>query len=134
MYLDFMGLLTRWRLVHVFSGWGIWEMCVIAKSAHLQQVKRLKWGIKICIWHVTLLKIHPVQWSLFKVTMVITTSLNLNYSVIGTSSVRRVAQLKRKFPHLVFKDVVSFYTWFSQDDTRCTELDTLYSVLIKKVF
>ncbi|XP_072166326.1 porphobilinogen deaminase-like [Diadema setosum] len=26
-------------------------------------------------------------------------------SVIGTSSVRRVAQLKRKFPHLVFKDV-----------------------------
>ncbi|XP_781025.2 porphobilinogen deaminase [Strongylocentrotus purpuratus] len=26
-------------------------------------------------------------------------------SVLGTSSVRRVAQLKRKFPHLVFKDV-----------------------------
>jgi len=26
-------------------------------------------------------------------------------SVVGTSSVRRVAQLKRKFPHLVFKDV-----------------------------
>lgn len=27
-------------------------------------------------------------------------------SCIGTSSVRRVAQLKRKYPHLVFKDVV----------------------------
>ncbi|KAI0043877.1 porphobilinogen deaminase [Auriscalpium vulgare] len=26
-------------------------------------------------------------------------------AVVGTSSVRRVAQLKRKFPHLVFKDV-----------------------------
>lgn len=30
-------------------------------------------------------------------------------SVIGTSSVRRVAQLKRKYPHLVFKDVVRLY-------------------------
>ena len=28
-------------------------------------------------------------------------------SVVGTSSVRRVAQLKRKYPKLVFKDVVS---------------------------
>ena len=28
-------------------------------------------------------------------------------SVVGTSSVRRVAQLKRKYPGLVFKDVVS---------------------------
>lgn len=28
-------------------------------------------------------------------------------SVVGTSSVRRVAQLKRKFPKLSFKDVVS---------------------------
>jgi hydroxymethylbilane synthase len=28
-------------------------------------------------------------------------------SVIGTSSVRRTAQLKRQFPNLVFKDVVS---------------------------
>jgi hydroxymethylbilane synthase len=28
-------------------------------------------------------------------------------SVIGTSSVRRVAQLRRKFPRLVFQDVVS---------------------------
>jgi hydroxymethylbilane synthase len=27
-------------------------------------------------------------------------------SVVGTSSVRRVAQLKRQFPRLVFKDVV----------------------------
>ncbi len=27
-------------------------------------------------------------------------------SVVGTSSVRRVAQLKRRFPKLVFKDVV----------------------------
>ena len=33
-------------------------------------------------------------------------------SVLGTSSVRRVAQLRRKFPKLVFSDVVSlsFYT------------------------
>lgn len=30
-------------------------------------------------------------------------------SVIGTSSVRRVAQLKRKYPHLMFKDVVRLY-------------------------
>jgi hydroxymethylbilane synthase len=29
-------------------------------------------------------------------------------SVIGTSSLRRAAQLKRRFPHLRFKDVVSF--------------------------
>lgn len=28
-------------------------------------------------------------------------------SVVGTSSVRRVAQLKRRFPKLVFKDIVS---------------------------
>lgn len=32
-------------------------------------------------------------------------------SVIGTSSVRRVAQLKRKYPHLVFKDVVRLYKY-----------------------
>ena len=29
-------------------------------------------------------------------------------SVVGTSSVRRVAQLKRNFPKLAFKDVVSW--------------------------
>lgn len=29
-------------------------------------------------------------------------------SVVGTSSVRRVAQLKRRYPHLKFLDVVSF--------------------------
>lgn len=29
-------------------------------------------------------------------------------SVVGTSSVRRVAQLKRKFPKLVFRDVVRY--------------------------
>lgn len=29
-----------------------------------------------------------------------------DHSVVGTSSVRRVAQLKRKFPRLIFKDVV----------------------------
>ncbi len=27
-------------------------------------------------------------------------------SVVGTSSVRRVAQIKRKFPHILFQDVV----------------------------
>ena len=31
--------------------------------------------------------------------------------VVGTSSVRRVAQLKRAFPKLVFMDVVSFLGW-----------------------
>lgn len=30
-------------------------------------------------------------------------------SVIGTSALRRVAQLKRKYPHLVYKDVVRFF-------------------------
>lgn len=34
-------------------------------------------------------------------------------SVVGTSSVRRVAQLKRKFPTLVFKDVVSLVSSFT---------------------
>ena len=29
-------------------------------------------------------------------------------TIIGTSSVRRTAQLKRRFPHLIFKDVVRF--------------------------
>lgn len=29
-------------------------------------------------------------------------------SVVGTSSLRRVAQLKNKYPHLVYKDVVSW--------------------------
>ena len=29
-------------------------------------------------------------------------------SVIGTSSLRRSAQLKRAFPHLIIEDVVSF--------------------------
>uniref|UniRef100_A0A3Q3EG73 hydroxymethylbilane synthase n=1 Tax=Labrus bergylta TaxID=56723 RepID=A0A3Q3EG73_9LABR len=30
------------------------------------------------------------------------------HSVIGTSSLRRAAQLKKRFPHLDFKDIVSF--------------------------
>lgn len=30
-------------------------------------------------------------------------------SVVGTSSLRRVAQLHRKFPHLEFKSIVSFW-------------------------
>lgn len=30
------------------------------------------------------------------------------HSVIGTSSLRRAAQLKKRFPHLEFKDIVSF--------------------------
>ena len=29
-------------------------------------------------------------------------------SVIGTSSLRRIAQLRRRYPHLVFESVVSF--------------------------
>lgn len=35
-------------------------------------------------------------------------------SVVGTSSVRRVAQLKRKYPNLVFRDVasVTFFSFF----------------------
>lgn len=33
-------------------------------------------------------------------------------SVIGTGSLRRVAQLKRKYPHLTFKDIVSNYKLF----------------------
>ena len=31
-------------------------------------------------------------------------------SVVGTSSVRRVAQLRRHFPHLQFKDIVRVYS------------------------
>ncbi|KTF82825.1 hypothetical protein cypCar_00011322 [Cyprinus carpio] len=31
-----------------------------------------------------------------------------NKSVVGTSSLRRAAQLKKRFPHLEFKDIVSF--------------------------
>lgn len=34
-------------------------------------------------------------------------------SVVGTSSVRRVAQLKRRYPHLNFLDVVSLIHFFS---------------------
>lgn len=34
-------------------------------------------------------------------------------SVVGTSSVRRVAQLKRKYPKLVFQDVVSTNTIYT---------------------
>lgn len=30
------------------------------------------------------------------------------FSIIGTSSLRRAAQLKKRFPHLEFKDIVSF--------------------------
>lgn len=30
-------------------------------------------------------------------------------SVVGTSALRRVAQLKRKYPHLVYKDVVNYW-------------------------
>ncbi|KAA1468424.1 porphobilinogen deaminase [Dentipellis sp. KUC8613] len=40
-----------------------------------------------------------------------------NGSVVGTSSVRRVAQLKRKYPHLIFKDVRGNLT------TRLSKLD-----------
>ena len=35
--------------------------------------------------------------------------LNYFYSVVGTSSLRRGAQLKRAFPHLIIEDVVSFF-------------------------
>lgn len=34
---------------------------------------------------------------------------NFLNSVIGTSSLRRAAQLKKKFPHLEFRDIVSFH-------------------------
>jgi len=37
-------------------------------------------------------------------------------SVVGTSSVRRVAQLKRNYPHLKFSDVVSSYQMHIQVD------------------
>uniref|UniRef100_A0A3Q3X419 hydroxymethylbilane synthase n=1 Tax=Mola mola TaxID=94237 RepID=A0A3Q3X419_MOLML len=52
-------------------------------------------------------------------------------SVIGTSSLRRAAQLKKRFPHLEFRDIVSFHgcapstrtswRWFrsSMTPTRC---------------
>lgn len=39
-------------------------------------------------------------------------------SVIGTSSVRRVAQLRRKFPKLVFQDVVSRFQVFINVERR----------------
>jgi hydroxymethylbilane synthase len=42
-------------------------------------------------------------------------------SAVGTSSVRRVAQLKRKFPHLNFLDVVSLVTF-----SRTTRSSTSY--------
>ena len=52
--------------------------------------------------------------------MLITTSslyfcgvISFLYSVIGTSSVRRVAQLKRKYPHLQFQDIVSLQYYIS---------------------
>ncbi|CAG8485526.1 5909_t:CDS:2 [Ambispora gerdemannii] len=51
-------------------------------------------------------------------------------SVVGTGSVRRVAQLKRKFPHLVFQDVRGNL------NTRLTKLDApegVYSALILAV-
>lgn len=40
-------------------------------------------------------------------------------SVVGTSSVRRVAQLKRRFPRLVFKDVVSFFLFVLGRSRTC---------------
>lgn len=33
----------------------------------------------------------------------------VSFSVVGTSSLRRSAQLKRAFPHLIIEDVVSFW-------------------------
>ncbi|OBZ79965.1 Porphobilinogen deaminase [Grifola frondosa] len=52
-------------------------------------------------------------------------------SVVGTSSVRRVAQLKRRFPKLVFMDVVSTILWTATvayalidlQNTRMAKLD-----------
>ncbi|MEQ2236232.1 hypothetical protein ILYODFUR_010452 [Ilyodon furcidens] len=40
-------------------------------------------------------------------------------SVIGTSSLRRAAQLKKRFPHLEFKDIVSFVTVFLFSPWSC---------------
>ena len=48
-------------------------------------------------------------------------------SVVGTGSVRRVAQMKRKFPLLVFKDVVStFYCIIRQNFFTCLDLARKY--------
>ncbi|KAJ3273497.1 hypothetical protein HDV01_004417 [Terramyces sp. JEL0728] len=45
-------------------------------------------------------------------------------SVIGTSSVRRIAQLKRKYPHLVFQDIVNLFNIQRGNlNTRLRKLD-----------
>lgn len=47
-------------------------------------------------------------------------------SVVGTSSLRRVAQLKNKYPHLVYKDVVSFW--------QCKSMSMLYRLTFPHVY
>ena len=46
---------------------------------------------------------------LFSLMLVMCSVIYFPCSVIGTSSLRRSAQLKRAFPHLIIEDVVSFY-------------------------
>ncbi|KAL0075745.1 porphobilinogen deaminase [Phycomyces blakesleeanus] len=50
-------------------------------------------------------------------------------SVVGTSSLRRVAQLKRRYPHLIFDDVVSVNTRLAKLDAD----DHHYSAIILAV-
>ncbi len=61
-------------------------------------------------------------------------------SVVGTSSVRRVAQLKRKFPKLVFRDVVSLvfacvcgisHELGASCGARCSEETCMYFILVQ---
>ena len=52
-------------------------------------------------------------------------------SVIGTSSLRRIAQLKRNFPHLEFLDVVSFYTSFQKNLVMYSLIEFYCSLFIK---
>lgn len=42
------------------------------------------------------------------------------YSIIGTSSLRRVAQLKRKYPELTFQSVVSFHREIFPSIPKCS--------------
>ena len=51
-------------------------------------------------------------------------NLSFYCSVIGTSSLRRIAQLKRGYPNLVFENIVSFQADFDSADFDSADFDS----------
>ena len=54
--------------------------------------------------------------------------------MIGTSSLRRIAQLKRAYPNLVFKDIVSFLVTVPGILFICVNVDISIIILYAVIY